>query len=50
MNKFLHEFRIAAHQAPRLYFAPLAGVIRAIRAEWQRLDREQARAQSSLRQ
>lgn len=47
MNAFLHEFRIAARQAPRLYFAPLIGVIRALRAEWRRLDREQAHVETS---
>ena len=47
MNAFLHEFRIAARQAPRLYLAPLIGVIRALKAEWRRLDREQARVETA---
>lgn len=43
MNSFLQSFRAAANQAPRLYFAPLLGIIRALQAEWIRLDREQAK-------
>lgn len=48
MKAFLHALRVAANQAPRLYFAPLLGIIQALKAEWRRLDREQAREEAKM--
>lgn len=50
MKAFLHAFRVAANQAPRLYFAPLLGIIRALKTEWRRLDREQAKEEAEMAQ
>ncbi len=41
MKELLQSFREAAVEAPRIYFAPLVGVIQALRAEWKRLDTKQ---------
>nr|WP_170206256.1 hypothetical protein [Pseudomonas caspiana] len=39
---FLSEFLSAAKEAPRLYFAPLVGAGRAIKAEFRRVEEESA--------
>ncbi|GEO40241.1 hypothetical protein SAE02_43890 [Skermanella aerolata] len=33
MTSFLKEFRLAAWQTPRMYFAPLIGALKAIQVE-----------------
>jgi hypothetical protein len=33
MTSFLKEFRLAARQTPRMYFAPLIGALKAIQVE-----------------
>jgi hypothetical protein len=38
MTSFLQEFRAAARRTPRIYFAPIIGAFKAIRAESQRMD------------
>lgn len=50
MKAFLHAFRVAANQPPRPYFAPLLGIIRALKAEWRRLDRGQAKEETDMAQ
>lgn len=40
VSSFLHEMLFAAKQAPRVYFAPLRGMIDGLRAEWNRMNRE----------
>jgi hypothetical protein len=42
-NTFGSEFVIAAKQAPRLFFAPLVGAIKAIKNEFQRVQRSARR-------
>ncbi len=39
MNKLLHEMQIAAKQAPRLYFAPFVGAVKAMKKEIRALRR-----------
>ncbi|WP_170826342.1 hypothetical protein [Pseudomonas syringae] len=39
---FFSEFMSAAKEAPRLYFAPLLGVGRAIKAEFRRVEKGDA--------
>ena len=39
---FFSEFMSAAKEAPRLYFAPLIGAGKAIKAEFRRVDQEAA--------
>ncbi|MBI6557258.1 hypothetical protein PVE_P0215 (plasmid) [Pseudomonas veronii 1YdBTEX2] len=39
---FISEFLNAAKDAPRLYFAPLAGAANAIKAEFSRVKKESA--------
>jgi hypothetical protein len=36
MNAIVKELKFAAMQGPRIYFAPLFGAIKAVRAELQR--------------
>jgi hypothetical protein len=36
---FIQEFIKAAKEAPRIYFAPIVGTFKGIRAELKRLDR-----------
>lgn len=36
MERFLGEFWLAAKEGPRLYFAPLIGVVRGVKEEWLR--------------
>lgn len=43
---FFSEFIRAAKEAPRLYFVPLAGAVRAIKAEFRRV--EKAEGQTPL--
>lgn len=37
---FLSEYLSAAKEAPRLYFAPLVGAAKAIKAEFRRVEEE----------
>jgi hypothetical protein len=37
---FIQEFKKAAKQAPSMYFAPITGAFKGIRAELKRLDRQ----------
>ncbi|WP_223508941.1 MULTISPECIES: hypothetical protein [unclassified Pseudomonas] len=39
---FFSEFMSAAKEAPRLYFAPLLGAAKAIKAEFRRVEDESA--------
>ena len=39
MNKVLHEMKLAAEQAPRLYFAPFVGAVLAMKKEIRALRR-----------
>jgi hypothetical protein len=39
MNKLLFEMRVAAKQAPRIYFAPFVGAVMAMKKEIQALRR-----------
>jgi hypothetical protein len=39
---FFSEFMSAAKEAPRLYFAPLIGAAKAIKAEFRRVEDESA--------
>jgi hypothetical protein len=39
MNKLLYEMRVAAKQAPRLYFAPFVGAVLAMKKEVRALRR-----------
>jgi hypothetical protein len=39
MNRLLHEIKIAAKQAPRLYFAPFVGAVMAMKNEVRALRR-----------
>ena len=39
MNKLLYEMRVAAKQAPRLYFAPFVGAVMAMKKEVRALRR-----------
>lgn len=39
MNRLLLEMRVAARQAPRLYFAPFVGAVEAVRREFRNLQR-----------
>ncbi|BBB70272.1 hypothetical protein UNDYM_6019 (plasmid) [Undibacterium sp. YM2] len=38
LNRVLQQIKIAAKETPRLYFAPLVGAIKGIRAEFAKLD------------
>jgi hypothetical protein len=37
MSAFMREFTKAAHESPRLFFAPIVGAISAVRVEMKRL-------------
>lgn len=39
MNRLLYEMKIAAKQAPRLYFAPFVGAVNAMKKEVRALRR-----------
>jgi hypothetical protein len=39
-NQFWRDFRQAAAQGPRLFFAPLMGAISQTQIEWRRAERE----------
>lgn len=41
---FGSEFMAAAKDAPRLFFAPLAGAVRAVKAEFMRVQQESQNA------
>lgn len=38
MNAFIREFVMAARQSPRLFFAPIVGVVKAVRRELARMN------------
>ena len=40
--EIIKEVRKAAHEAPAMFFAPLIGAFRGIRAEYVRLERHQS--------
>lgn len=42
MNRLLIEIKVAAEQAPRLYFAPLVGAFNAVRREVRNLNKSHA--------
>lgn len=44
MNSFLESFIITAREAPRLYFAPLIGAYKGIKAEYKAIFAEQEKA------
>lgn len=40
LSEILCEIRIAARDAPLIFFAPLIGALRGVRAEYARLERQ----------
>lgn len=48
ITELFREMRKAAHEAPAMFFAPLIGALRGIRAEYARLERLQSERRSRL--
>ena len=44
MNRLWHEIKVAARQAPRLYFAPFIGAYKEMRKEYLAMRRESMEA------